>query len=198
MKKIFCMSVLFFSITLLAAEPVQVLLKLDDNFKSELKCGWKSETKQKFWVGILEDARSEKEVGTLITKKEDIAVNASKPINEAIQEAFQNGLKGCGYLLVSNKEEADFWLTGRVDEFSGTSKKGFFRGKAEGRAEVTLDLVRTANKGEYSLSLSVGEFQKKGVSKKPKKVEEMLNRLLTRLTLDVLESQNIANWMKNN
>jgi len=30
-----------------------------------------------------------------------------------------------------------------------------------------------------------------------KKYEEMLNRLLTRLTVDVLESRNIANWMKS-
>ncbi|MDP2600940.1 MAG: YajG family lipoprotein [Deltaproteobacteria bacterium] len=179
-----------------AAEPAQVQLKLDDSFKKELQCGWKSEGKQKFWVGPIEDAREEKNVGTLVTKKEDVPVESDKPVAEVIQGALEQGLKDCGYKLVSNKEAADFRLTGRIDAFSGSSKKGFFKGEAEGRAELTLNLTRASNNEVYSVSIGVGETKKKGVSKKPKKYEEMLNRLLTRLTVDVLESRNIANWMK--
>ena len=180
-----------------AAEPAQVQLKLNNDFKKELQCGWRGEGKQKFWVGTIEDAREEKSVGTLVTKKEEVSVESNRPVAEVIQSALEQGLKDCGYKLVSDKEEADYRLTGRIDLFSGSSKKGIFKGEAEAKAELTLHLARASNNEEYSVSVGVGETKKKGVSKKPKKYEEMLNRLLTRLTVDVLESRNIANWMKS-
>ncbi|OGQ48588.1 MAG: hypothetical protein A3H42_04725 [Deltaproteobacteria bacterium RIFCSPLOWO2_02_FULL_46_8] len=198
MKKIFLnFGVVFFAAASLFAADVPTTLNINlvaSNFDAEFHCGWKSQRPLKFWMGPVEDARPTKDVGILLIKNEETPLQSSRPMTALFQEALQKGLNKCGFTQVNHEDLADIVVRGRLDEFSGTSKKGFFKGEAKGKAEFTLNLSSPQTHEELSTTFGVEENQKKGISKNPKKLEKILNNLLTRLTLDVFHSRQVSDW----
>ncbi|MBI5299223.1 MAG: hypothetical protein HY877_02855 [Deltaproteobacteria bacterium] len=184
---------------LVSASDVPTTLNINliaSNFDSEFHCDWKSQKPLKFWMGPVEDARPLKEVGILLIKDDETPLQSSRPMNVLFQEALQKGLNKCGFAQVKQEDLADIVVRGRLDEFSGTSKKGFFKGEAKGKAEFTLNLSSPHTHEEFSSTFGVEENQKKGISKNPKKLEKILNNLLTQLTLDVFHSRQVSEWFK--
>lgn len=182
--------------SLSAADTPTLNIQLKPDFDKELKCVWKSKNPATFWVGEIQDLREIKQVGVMINKEQETPVYSSAPLAETLKKALGRGLLQCGFAETPNKETADFWLTGSLQEFSGSSKKGFFKGKAEGKAELTVNLKHAVEAGqELSVSLAVSGEQSKGISKNPKKFETFLNNLLTQLTLEVFNSKQISEWI---
>jgi len=79
---------------------------------------------------------------------------------------------------------------------SASSKKGFLKGKVQGRAEFTLNLQQPETGESVSVSFILEEsLGKGGVTKNPKKLAKVLNSLLTRLALDIFQSSRVAEWL---
>lgn len=195
MKKMWIFIILLSAGAAFAATEVAPLnLQVQSEFDTKFVCGWKSATPLKIWVAPIEDARSEKEVGTLVIKDQETPLYSATPVTIVLEETLKKGLRRCGY-TVTGKESADVVVGGVLEDFSGTSKKGVWQGKAQGRAEFVLNLKRTETHEQFSITFSEEETQEKGISKKPRKLEKILNNLLTRLSLDVFESRRVGEWL---
>jgi len=199
MKKLFLTifaSMIGISSVVFAATSVSPLdLKLKPDFEKQLECNWSMKKSLRVWVGAIEDIRQEKEVGVLVLKEESVPLTSTRPVAEILKEAIERGLKKCGYTLAVNKNQSDVVVKGLLEDFSGTSKKGLIKGQATGRAEFTLQMNLVDMTDNLSVSFAVEETQAKAISKKPKKLERILNNLLTRLTQEIFQSKHVAEWI---
>lgn len=180
---------------MLAAEtPTTLNIQLKDDFAKQVQCKIHSGRSLKFWLDKVEDARASKTVAMMMNA-EEIPLQSTQPMAEVVAQSLREGFKKCGLTLVGDRSAANVWVTPKLETFSGTSQKGWLKGKINAEAQLTLTFVSPKTGTDYSEVITVEEEQKKGISKKPKKIEEMLNSLLTRLTLQVFESTQANGWL---
>jgi len=169
-------------------------LQVASDFAGQLQCNLSGHSRT-FWIDPVEDKRSSPVVAVLLHNDQETPVYSEKPLEVVLTKALKEGFEKCGLKTATHRQAADIWVLPRLEKFSGASKKGWIKGEAKSEATLTLQFVAHKKGTDFSETVSVGEEQKKGISKNPKKLEKMLNVLLTRLASQVFESSTPNTWL---
>lgn len=175
-----------------------ITLTLDRASFANAECRWNPPAPVSFWVGEITDARSKEALGWVADKKSltgETEVRSRTPLNAVFKASLEDALSRCGHRLAARSNEAKIRLSGTIQEFSGSSKKGLTKGGVKGHVHFTLRLNFPSHHDELELTFDREENWARPVAKKPKQLEKLLNNLLTRLMEDILESKNVNEWL---
>jgi hypothetical protein len=139
---------------------------------------WKGTTV--LWKGVT-DAREEAEVGRQTKKKgkDVILVDASPPIETAVDGVLRDLFPACGLKLVS-AGKADVTMSGEIVEFSAGVEKKLFTGKGMARSRLLFRLKRPNSNIDQTVEVGYEMEDKKVRRKDIRQLEKSLNELLAR------------------